>query len=324
MNNLSMKEIMSGYFENGLYGDHFNVNDPETVKTIREYMDEKGIVDMDAVNRLISLANPVENAGMGEIIEYAFKLLELTNDYRSKEVHRIQNYLIAIENLISMSDHSNFINDLEILRGEEHLAFVIDLLNRRFADPETRRIYEKQIFLFISGQVIGKLFFKYVLDNVIKESGVKFGAANFILEENFLHSLCCVGIEKLPRYYIDFEDIIQLADYGIELHNVLEIIIRKGYYKENGQSRDIEKILTSYILFGFRKELEKLIINADETLLNRMISAWSNLIMRSRDIMFPREMREYIPSIIEFLCNIKVDKLSCCKTEWSEMINSIK
>jgi len=321
MGNLSTKEIVVNYFENDLQEDRIDVNDPEVVKAIREYMDEKGIVDLKSVDRLI-VANPSEDEGIRDVIEYAFKkLYERSIDTYCEETIRIRNYFTAIENLISNNDYSNVIADLDRLRGEHHLAFVIDLMNRRFSDPETALKYKFMLYLCISDPVIGKLFFKYVLGNEIQRDVVKLGAVNVRLEEDFLYNLCFVAIEKMCRYNVNFDNIPESLDFATELTNVLEIIIRKGYYKESGNSKDIKGFLKVYIVFGIREELEKYIINADEILLRMMISSWSYLIMTtSRDIMFPR----YIISIIEFLRNFQVDRLPCCKKEWRNMINFIR
>jgi len=308
--------------ENALDGDCRKLNDPKAVRSIREYMDENGIVDKKSVNRLVT-GNPMENAGIREVIEYAFYLLERADDASCEEAIRIQNYFIAIENLISKDD-IYILDDLEKLNGERHLAFVIDFMNRKFSDPKMIEIYEKIINYYTPGLMIDKLFFEYILGNEIRRDLVKLSAVDVRLEEKFLQTLCFAGIHRLSKRNINFGGILQALEFSIELHNVFEIFIREGYCKENDKSEDIDSLLTMYIVFGLRKELEKVIIEADEILLKMMISAWTNLIMKSRDIMLPEEMQEHIPSVIEFLCNIQVDKLSCCKAEWREMVKFIK
>ncbi|MDR0332394.1 MAG: hypothetical protein LBI15_02930 [Dysgonamonadaceae bacterium] len=77
MENLNISEIIWGYFEvdrsnHILYTEHL-VNHPEASYAIRKYMDEDGIVEKEAVRRLISLGNPVENAFARGLIEYALE-----------------------------------------------------------------------------------------------------------------------------------------------------------------------------------------------------------------------------------------------------------
>jgi len=323
MNTLSIKEIVGNYFENESYGDTPDVNDPETVKAIREYMEEEGIVELNAVRRLIDLENPLENAGLKEIIEYAFELYEsVIKPNPPKELIRIRNYLIAIEKLISMP-YGDIINDLTKLRGEEHLAFVIDFMNRRFSDPEMSEYYKVRIIFYLHDHEACKLFFKYVLNNVIEGADVRPGAISLNLNEKFLHSLCFMGIEVLSTYNVRTKSIFQLVDYSFELHNLLTIIIRKGYYKEAGKSSKIAIILIYNILYGIHKELEKLIINADETLLRMMIPELRSYIAKKQHFMYINEVEEEVSSIIEFLREFPIDKLPCCKTEWRRMVYAI-
>jgi hydroxyethylthiazole kinase-like uncharacterized protein yjeF len=149
-------------------------------------------------------------------------------------------------------------------KGDGHLAFVVELLNRRFSHPETAPKWIKGFpECFCHGR-IAKLFLYYALDVELKTHVVHGCTEKFELAEPFARNLVNGGFVFMREVDMSAASVIESAYYKLALHNLRELIISRGYHREfNPEERsDFANLLKLYSEIGFRQDLEE---GAEET-----------------------------------------------------------